>query len=299
MPTSRQRNVRLDSQGLLCSSALAMVFLIAFPAWSQTPAAQSLAAQAPAAAAQTSAQTLAALPDDPSLALDAAVDPVMTAPGVTATAPGDSSTLSDSDDPTPQTRRAERAASIHMKYIPAGWSARKPLPAKDKVLLGFRDLYSPLTLSGIVLSAGYSHLTNGEPNYGVNSEAFGKRLGAAVLRDSTEGIFTDTVFAPLLHEDPRYYAEGPQYSFVHRTLYSITRPLVTRTDSGHSSVNGAMLLGYASASALSYTYYPQINRNFRDTAATFGGGVGGAALGFFVSEFSADVLYKLHLSSKP
>lgn len=280
------------------------VLLLALPAYGQTPSQPATppaqASQAPLLAASTPAPATlanagAALPDDPSaglgLSLNVASDSGAPADHDAAVNP----TAALSDGPSPETRRAERAASLHMKYIPAGWSAKQPLPAKDKVLLGFRDLYSPLTLSGIVLSAGYSHLTDGQPNYGVNSEAFGKRLGASILRDSTEGIFTDAVFAPLLHEDPRYYVEGPDYGFLHRTLYSITRPLVTRTDSGHSSVNGAMLLGYASASALSYTYYPQINRNFHDTAATFGGGIGGAALGFFVSEFSADVLHKLHL----
>jgi hypothetical protein len=249
---------------------------------SSTPSLAQPAASIPAASFIASDSAPATLPDDPGASLALAV---------TTT-----SELSFGENsPEPQTRHAERAASIHMKYIPAGWSVRKPLPAHDKILLGFRDLYSPLTLSGDILSAAYSHLTDGQPNYGVNSEAFGKRVGAAVLRDSTEGIFTDAVFAPLLREDPRYYVEGPQFGFFHRTLYAVTRPLVTRTDSGRSSVNGALLLGYASASALSYTYYPQINKNFRDTTITFGGAIGGAAVGFFVSEFSADVLHKLHL----
>jgi hypothetical protein len=246
----------------------------------------------PAAAAATApVDPGTALPDDPSEAL------------VASSAASSDSATSLSADPSPQgqtqgqaraQRRAERSASIHMKYIPAGWATTHPLPAKDKVLLGLKDLYNPLNFAAMFLSAGYEQVLNGSPNYGVDRGAFGERLGAAAIRESTQGIFTDAVFAPLLREDPRYYIEGPQYSFVHRTLYSITRPLVTRTDSGHSSVNGALLLGYAASSALSYTYYPQINKNFRDTASTFGGAIGGAAVGFFVTEFASDVLQKLH-----
>lgn len=238
--------------------------------------------------APTPMVAFAELPDDPSVSLFP-----------------EPATASDSDSgrfpgmgaaPKPTTRREERAASLHTKYIPAGWSVVHPLPAKDKVLLGLNDTYDVRNLATIFLAAGYEHLLNGQPNYGVNSEAFAKRLGASAIRGTTEGVFTDSVFAPLLHEDPRYYVEGPDYSLVHRTLYSITRPLITRTDSGHESINGSLLLGYASASALSYTYYPQINKNFHDTAATFGGAIGGAALGFFVSEFSTEVLQKLHLN---
>jgi hypothetical protein len=189
---------------------------------------------------------------------------------------------------------AAHVAPRSLKYIPAGWTAQ-PLTAHDKVVLGLKDSYSPFSFLGIIFSAGYSHLVNGQPNYGTDKGAFGERLGATAIRDTSEGIFTDAIFAPMLHEDPRYYVEGSQYNFFHRVLYAATRPIITRTDSGRESLNGALLLGYASASALSYTYYPSINQNFKDTVATFGGGLGGAAIGDIVSEFSDEVLVKLHL----
>jgi len=196
------------------------------------------------------------------------------------------------------TQTAAHLAPLHMKYIPAGWTAQ-PITPHDKVLLGLKDLVSPLDALGMLTSAGYSFALKGEPNYGTDSGAFGETLGAAAIRETTEGIFTDTVFAPLLHEDPRYYVEGSKYGFFHRFAYAGTREIFTRTDAGHSSVNGAMILGYAASSALSYTYYPKINKNFDDTAATMGGSLGGAAIGFLVSEFSDSVLQALHLEKKP
>jgi hypothetical protein len=199
--------------------------------------------------------------------------------------------------PTRAQARAERIASLHLKYIPAGWKVL-PLTRQDKVLLGLKDIYNPFQIGTIMVSAGYSHLVNGQPNFGTNGDAFAQRFGAAFARDTSEGIFTDAVFAPLLHQDPRYYVEGPDHSLAHRTLYAITRPLITRTDSGRPTPNGALLLGYAGASALSYTYYPRSNRNFHDTAATFGGGIGGAALGFAVTEFASPLLQKLHLAPR-
>jgi hypothetical protein len=189
-------------------------------------------------------------------------------------------------------------ASIYTKYIPAGYTAQ-PLAPRDKFILGVRDLYSPFSFLASLATTGYSYALNGEPNYGDNSVAFGKRFGATVLRDSTEGFFTDSVMAPILHEDPRYYVEGPKYGFFHRVVYAGTRPIITRTDSGKSTLNGALLIGYAGASALSYTYYPQVNKNFHDTASTFGGSLGGAAVGFLVSEFSDQVLQALHLEKRP
>ena len=205
--------------------------------------------------------------------------------------------LSLENPDNPQPMQPAHLAPLHMKYIPAGWTAQ-PITPHDKVLLGLKDLVSPLDALGMLTSAGYSFALKGEPNYGTNRGAFGETLGAAAIRETTEGIFTDTVFAPLLHEDPRYYVEGTHYGFFHRFAYAGTREILTHTDSGHSSVNGAMILGYAASSALSYTYYPKINKNFDDTAATMGGSLGGAAIGFLVSEFSDSVLQALHLEKK-
>jgi hypothetical protein len=174
----------------------------------------------------------------------------------------------------------------------------QPLSARDKVMIGLKHSYSPMNFGGMFAAAGYEQLRNSEPNYGTDRGAFGERLGAAAIRDTTQGVFTDAVYAPLLHEDPRYYVEGSQYGIVHRALYALTRPLITRTDSGRKTINGALLLGYASSSLLSDAYYPAINRNARDTAAAFGSSVGGSALGFLVTEFSASLWHDLHFGHK-
>ncbi len=198
-------------------------------------------------------------------------------------------------------RGSDPAAHIARKdtmTIPSDWHAQR-LTARDKVKAGAEDLYSFDNFAALFISAGYEQLLNGAPNYGTDKGAFGERLGAAAIRETSQSVFTEMVFAPLLHEDDRYYVKGPHFGVVNRTLYAITRPLVTRRDDGRSTVNGALLLGYAASAALTPAYYPQINRNFHDAASVYGGSIGGAALGFFVSEFSQDALRALHLSKAP
>ena len=242
-----------------------------------TPGVSSSLANVPAPG-DTSA---AALPDAPSATLSTPASPLVAnyveAPGQTAT---------------------PNVAPKYAKYIPAGYVAQ-PLTAHDKVVLGLKDLYSPLNFLSVIISAGYEHVTNSSPNYGTDKGAFGERLGAAEIRETTEGLFTDAVFTPLFHEDPRYYVRGYGHSFLDRTFHAASRTLVTRTDNGGHQINAGLLLGYAASSALSYTYYPQINKNFHDTASTFGSSVGGAALGFAVDEFSDDILIAIHLKKKP
>jgi hypothetical protein len=205
-----------------------------------------------------------------------------------------------SADPATIVRPGSRpVVSLYSKYIPAG-AAAPQIHGREKLILGARDLYSVGNFLDFVLAGGWSHLTNGQPNYGTNGGAFAQRVGAAAVRETSEGILTDGVFAVMLHEDPRYFVLGPQYSLKRRTLYAITRPLVTRNSSdGHRTINGSLLLGLAAGSALTNLYYPQSNRNFHDTMSTFGGAVGGSALGFFVDEFMDQALQAVHLQRKP
>jgi hypothetical protein len=264
----------------LSTAALAMTFIgasIAAQAQSVEPAnAPQLVAtiSTPAtfeAAPPAESSFVAELPDAPS------------APPLRAFTP-------EADQSAPGSSTAPRYA----KTIDADQTAQ-PITAHDKAIIGLRDLYSPMNFVAMIASAGYEQALNGSPNYGTDRGAFGERLGAAGIRETTQGFFTDVVFSPIMHTDPRYYVEGSRYSFVHRVFYAGTRVLVSKNDSGHNTVNSSLLLGYAASTALSNAYYPQINRNFRDGASEYGGSLGGAAIGFLVSEFSDSLLKAVHI----
>jgi hypothetical protein len=232
--------------------------------------------------AGNAAEALLTLPDEPGLLrgasnLNALFDPQGTPAKATATATG--ATL-------PEASRTE-------KYIQPGQTAPS-LTAGDKVLLGLKDAVSPFAAIGWLASAGYEQALNGSPNYGTDRGAFGQRLGAAAIRDISEGVFSDSVMAPILHEDPRYYRMGPRRNFIVRLIYAGTRPILTRTDGGRTFPNLALLAGTAGGAALTNTYYPQLNHGTTQTMETFGGSLGGTAVGDVVSEFYDDVIHMFH-----
>jgi hypothetical protein len=186
-------------------------------------------------------------------------------------------------------------APMYSRVIPAGMAAPQ-IHKWDKITLAGRNLYSPTSFASFFVSAGWSHLTNGQPNYGTNSEAFGKRLGAAAIRDSSQAFLSNGPFAVWLHQDPRYFALGPQHSFVKRTWYAITRPLITRDSTdGHAVLNSSLILGQAAGTALDNLYYPRSNRNFHDNAAAFGGSMGGSALSFVLDEYTSEILKAIRI----
>jgi hypothetical protein len=170
-----------------------------------------------------------------------------------------------------------------------------PLTSHEKVVLGFKESASLFSIVGWSTSAGYSHLINSSPNYGTDKAAFGERLGAAALRSVTNNLFSVALFAPLLHEDPRYFELGPGHSFFKRFLHGVERPLVTKSDDGHSTANLSLLAGNLFGAALTNAYYPERNRSAGQTMVTFGASMGGSALGYVVNEFLNDALTAAHL----
>ena len=219
------------------------------------------------------------------------------APGMAAAAETSSSSVSFA---TPGTAlfaaptAPPKVAGKYDKVILPGQVAPR-LTVHDKVILGVRDQIAPFSIIGWVVDAGYEQATNGTPNYPQTGKGFGQRVGAAAARDSSEGIFDESILAPILHEDPRYYKMGSGHNFFSRAIYAATRPVLTRTDGGRQTINFAELGGDFGGSALTQLYYPQLNRSFDEVLKTFGGSLGGDALSYLVSEFLSDTLQAIHL----
>jgi len=185
--------------------------------------------------------------------------------------------------------RRNHMARKYDKYIDRN-EIPQMLSERDKVILGLRATATPFAGISIVAAAGYEQVTNGSPNYGTNSGAFAARVGAAAARDTSELVFSDSVLAPLLHEDPRYFQLGDEHGVIARTAYGISRVFITRNDQGRQVPNYSLLGGYAGAIALTNAYYPELNQGAKESAKSYGGSLGGAALGFVVREFFDDVI---------
>ncbi len=170
-----------------------------------------------------------------------------------------------------------------------------PLSTSDKFVYGLHDAFNLYAFAGITLSAGYSHIVNSAPHYGTNAPAFGKREGVSALRNTIQTLSTDVVFAPLFHDDPRYFELGPPHKFIPRVVYAATRVVITRSDDGHNRLNAPLLLGYGVAAGMNNLYYPDQDTGGKKTLEQYGSSLAGAALGFEANEFFDDFLRIVHL----
>ena len=183
-----------------------------------------------------------------------------------------------------QPASAPPVADTFAKYIEPGQTARR-LSGFDKVLLGARHSTSSFAAATWVVSAGYEQILNSRPNYGQTVKGFAQRVGADAARNISEGVFSDSVLAPILHEDPRYYKLGPGHPLNERLKHALVKPIFTRTDAGDRTINFAQIGGTLAGAGLTDAYYPSINRTTGATLITFGTSMGGGAVGYLFNEF--------------
>jgi hypothetical protein len=188
--------------------------------------------------------------------------------------------------------------SPHLRLTVYQGEIADPMTVSDKIKGGLKNSVSLFSMTGWLASAGYEQMTNGSPNYGTDAGAFGERLGFGAIHGISNGVFSNSLFAPIFHEDPRYYVMGRGHPILKRLVYAATRTIISRTDSGHSTPNFALFAGNAAGAALTVTYYPAQNTTFSQVTRTFGASLAGSAFGFIVDEFLVDALVDLHMKKK-
>ena len=161
---------------------------------------------------------------------------------------------------------------------------------KEKFQYSFMEQATVYAAGSYLLSAGWEQLLDSDPKYDNNSwDAFGKRLGWAVVRQSSQAVFTDGLFASVFHQDPRYYRKGGGLEqFWPRAGYVLSRVVTKRMDSGKMAPNYSLFAGYAAASALTMAYYPSVSATWPKTWEGYGYSILANAGGNALQEFLPD-----------
>ena len=155
--------------------------------------------------------------------------------------------------------------------------------------------YSAIVVSSVV--AGYSMAIDATPEFHQGMAGYGRYFWHSAVDRSTESILVQFAFPVLTHEDSRYYTLGRGGLF-RRTGYSLSRAVVTRSDSAKSVFNISEVFGAGASAGLSSLYYPTRERSFSNTAQGWGLNVGVDAITFMLKEFWPDVNHGLFHAPK-
>jgi hypothetical protein len=139
-----------------------------------------------------------------------------------------------------------------------------PLTFKNKMWLATQDSfdYSSFALAGIV--AGIGQARNSTPEFRQGAAGYGRYYWRSFADQALGNYLTEAFVPGATREDPRYYTLGHEGLF-RRTGYSISRLLITRTDSGGSSFNSSEIVGNGAAAGISSLYYPTQERTWTKT----------------------------------
>ena len=306
MPIVTRSRLFLHLLPSLCHAAAAPVLLsVSAALYSQTAPTLGVAGQTSSPQLLASTKPDADLPDSPGAlaaarTLDASSSLISSSAAASpaeANSP-DGDLFAPQDAPAPRRNPGPRATPRRSRptdVIVAPGQIALPQTPRDRFIGSLRDSIAPFSLTGSLFSASYSHLANSAPNYGVNSAGYGERVGASLLRGTSQKVLSEAVMASLLHEDIRYYQIGRGTPPLLRVRHAVIQPFVARTESRRPTPNIAKITGYLEAAALTTAYYPDRNHGAGPIFQTFGSSLGGSAFGYIVSEFLPDALEFTHL----
>jgi hypothetical protein len=139
-----------------------------------------------------------------------------------------------------------------------------PLSPRDKLKLAFQDSfdYSSFIYVGIV--AGVGQLQKSYPEFHQGAAGYARYYWHNFADSVNENAFTEFIIPVATREDPRYYTLG-RGGFGKRSIYSMSRLVITRTDNDGRSFNFSEVVGAGAAAGVSNLYYPSSTRTWTKT----------------------------------
>jgi hypothetical protein len=168
-----------------------------------------------------------------------------------------------------------------------------PLTPRQKWSLAFKESVDPFNVASAAMTAGFSQMGNQTPKYGEGGWSYGKRFGAALADFGTQNIFSAGLLANVLHQDPRYYRKGPGTGVMKRVVYSVSRIVIARQDTGAAAFNASGVFGTVMGIAASNLYYPSASRTTSVMLGRLNTSFTGGVMGNLMSEFWPDLQEKV------
>lgn len=139
-----------------------------------------------------------------------------------------------------------------------------PQTVKDKFKTAALDSVDYSSFIFVGIQAGFAQARNATPEFQHGAAGYGRYYWHTYADYVDENLWVEFLLPAILHQDPRYYTLG-RGGFVKRLEYSVSRTVITRTDSGRETFNASEIFGAGAASGISALYYPSQERTFNKT----------------------------------
>jgi hypothetical protein len=167
-----------------------------------------------------------------------------------------------------------------------------PLSVKGKFGLATRDSfdYSSVLVAGFM--AGIAQARDSYPEFHQGAAGFGRYYWHSFADQAVGNYFTEFIVPSVTREDPRYYTRF-HGDFFSRVGYSVSRLLITRTDSGGDTFNFSEIVGNGAGAGISNLYYPQRERTWTKTGQKWANQVALDGIFNILKEFWPDIRHDI------
>lgn len=169
-----------------------------------------------------------------------------------------------------------------------------PLSGKQKLELFADKSIAPSRFLSSAAGAGIHQALDSLPAYGQGMSGYGKRLGSSMATGASTEFFGTFLLAALMHRDPRYFV-GLRGGPWRRIGYSVSRLVVTRTDTGTEGVNWPGIFAPAFAESLANSYLPVEEQTAGRTFRRYGVRLGFTAGANIVKEYWPTIFRNLRI----
>jgi hypothetical protein len=136
-----------------------------------------------------------------------------------------------------------------------------PQSTKEKFMTAFQDSFDYSSFIFVGVQAGAAQASNSYPEFHQGAAGYARYYWHTFADQADENAWVEFILPAALHQDSRYYTLG-HGGIVKRGVYSFSRVLITRKDSGGETANISEILGAGTASAISAAYYPSDDRDW-------------------------------------
>jgi hypothetical protein len=171
-------------------------------------------------------------------------------------------------------RQTKRILGIVPNFRSVSASSLLPPQSAREKLDGFAedsfDYSSFIFVGGL---AGINFLAKSTPEFHQGAKGYARYYWHTYADQTDENLWVEFFLPAIFHQDPRYYTLG-HGGALKRTLYSFSRMIITRTDSGGEAFNVSEVGGAGIAGAISNLYYPSKERSVGNTVRQWGTSIG-------------------------
>lgn len=166
-------------------------------------------------------------------------------------------------------------------------SEYKPLTAKQKFTIAFKESTDPGTFVLAAAIGAISQARDSNPSFGEEIGGYSHYAGTRYADYVISDFMRVGIFPSLLHQDPRYFRRGAGGGWS-RVTYAVSQVFWTRSDSGRMGFNYSQIMGGATAVAISAAYSPE-TRDGRHAMCAFEMQIGAQMASNVMKEFWPDL----------